>query len=134
MSDLGTFKGLGAANFGVEFLSTASTALALTYDQQGKLLIFNGQTSCSRILLPQPAAGVVFRIFFTGAGGVSSVHKICSTVGGSDILCGATTKKAVGNETTAQTGVGIELIGINEYRYVASRFGGSTLNINSTTT
>lgn len=134
MSELGTFKGLGAANFGVEFLSTASTRVNLDYNQQGKLLIFNGQTTQSHIALPQPAAGIVFRIFFTGAGGVSTAHKICSTVGGSDILCAATTKKAVANETTAQIGVGIELIGINEFRYVASRFGGSTLNINSTTT
>ncbi len=134
MSELGTFKGLGAANFGVEFLSTASTLVNLDYDQQGKLLIFGGQTSCSRIILPQPAAGIVFRVFFTGAGGVTSAHKIISTVGGSDILCAATTKKGVANETTAQTGVGIELIGINDRRYVASRFGGSTLNINSTTT
>ena len=134
MSKLASYKGLGAYNYGVEFLSTASTLVTLDYEQQGKLLIFNGQTSASRIRLPQPEAGIVYNIFFTGAGGVSTSHKICSTVGGSDILCDATTKKAVANETTAQTGVGIQLIGLNEFRYVASRFGGSTLNINSTTT
>ncbi|MHA2066516.1 MAG: hypothetical protein ACXABY_19260 [Candidatus Thorarchaeota archaeon] len=132
-----TYMGLGHPGYpgeAVEFLSTASTVVTLNYSQQGNLLIFNGQTSASRIRLPQPAAGMVYNILFTGAGGVTTAHKICSTVGGSKIQCAGTTANAVANETTAQIGVGIQLIGLNDTLWLASRFGGSTLNINSTST
>ena len=131
--NLATYMGLGAAAYGIEFLSNATTAVELDYSHQGKLLIFPGQTSCSRIKVPAPVPGMVFNIYFTGSGGVSSAHKITSTGDLHDIKC-ITTAQGVACETTVTMGMGITLIGLNNVHWQASRFGGSTLNINSTTT
>ena len=131
--NLATYMGLGAAEYGVEFLSTLTTSVDLDYSQQGKLLIFAGQTTQSQINVPAPVAGMVFNIYFTGSGGVSTAHKICSSGDLHDIKC-ITTAQAVACETTVTMGTGITLIGLNNVHWQASRFGGSTLNINSTTT
>lgn len=131
MSGLGTYMGLGAPQYGVEQLTTASTTIDITNDQQGKLLIFDG--GIRQINLPTPEAGKVFRLM-NSTGGVSTVTKILSTGASIDIQCDATTAQGVGCESTVEGGIIIELIGISDYRYIASRAGGSTLNINSTTT
>ena len=136
MSRLASYSGLGAAVLGAEELSTLSTAINLTPDQQGKLLWFD--SGIRQINLPKPEAGMRFLIMNT-SGGESSVTKILSS-GESDILVGsvtasvATTAKGVGCESTVEHGIIIELIGINDYRWVASRLGGSTLNIIDVTT
>ena len=130
MGNLASYKGLGAPNAAVEFLSTASTAVNLTVDQQGKLLIFDA--GIRQLNLPAPEAGMKFSIM-NSTGGVSTVTKILSS-GAYDILCAATTAKGVACESTVETGIIIDLVAINDYRWVASRRGGSTLNINSTTT
>ncbi|MHA2066515.1 MAG: hypothetical protein ACXABY_19255 [Candidatus Thorarchaeota archaeon] len=130
MANLASYKGLGAPLLDVEALSTASTAVNLTADQQGKLLWFDG--GIRQINLPQPEAGMVYWLANT-TGGVTTVTKILSS-GESDILTAASTAKGVACESTVEAGIIIKVIGINDYRWVASREGGSTLNINTTTT
>jgi len=73
-------------------------------------------------------------IFLESPTQASTPTKIISSGDNYDILCDASTAQAVTNETTAENGVGISLIAITDFRWVASRFGGSTLNINSTST
>jgi len=127
-----TYKGLGSPVLDVEFLSTASTALTLTQEQQSKLLVWGGQSSAARIRLPAPEAGVEYFIFFNDAA-VSSATKITSS-GAYDIVCGGTTAKAVVLASTAELGAGHHLVAINSYRWVLDRFGGSTLNSTNGTT
>ncbi len=131
MSKLASYMGLGSPQSNVEIVSPASTSYALTLNQQGKLLAF--ETGAAQINLPAPETGMVYNILFlAGPTQATTPTKIDSS--GYDILCDASTAKAVCNETTVENGVGISLFAINEFRWVASRFGGSTLNINSTTT
>jgi len=130
MGNLATYKGLGSPVFDVEFLGTGSTRITLTADQQSKLLISGGDAR--QIRLPAPEVGMVYNVFFS-SGGVSTATKITSS-GAYDILTAGTTAKGVANESTAERGVWVQLVAINSFRWVASRLGGSTLNINSTTT
>lgn len=127
-----TFKGLGSPSLEVEFLSTASTALTLTQDQQSKFLVWNGQAAASRIRLPAPEAGMEYFIYFNDAA-VSSATKITSS-GVYDIVCGNTTAKAVILASTAELSAGHHLIAINSYRWAALRIGASTLNSTNGTT
>ena len=130
MSRLASYKGLGAPLLDVEQLSSASTAINLTPDQQGKLLWFDG--GIRQLNLPKPEAGMQFMIMNT-TGGVSTVTKILSS-GESDIQTFETTAKGVANATTVEAGVIAHLIAINDYRWIASRMGGSTLALGAVTT
>ena len=132
MSGLATYRGLGAPGLLIENVSLASTLVTLTLDQQGKVLVFDNTTAASRIRLPAPEAGIVYNVLFS-TGGVSSRTKITSS-GVYDILVAGTTGKGVANESTAEKGVIIQLVGLSEFRWAASRLGASTLNINSTST
>lgn len=132
MARKATYQGLGEAGSLVEHLSTASTALTLTDDQQGKWLVWNGQAAASRIRLPAPEAGMVYRILLNGPA-VSSATKILSS-GVYDIRTGNSTAKGVAAETTVENGQGFEFVALNDVRWHASRVGGSTLAITSTTT
>src|SRR3990167_10613004 len=78
---LASYRGLGVPSVPVEFLSTASTALTLTQDQQARLLIWGGQAAASRINLPAPEAGMTYEIFFNGQA-VSSATKIIANAAG----------------------------------------------------
>ena len=129
---LATYKGLGALSARVEQVSLATTRVTLTQDQQGALLILDGSTgSTVEIALPAPAAGMIYNLFFS-TGSVSVVTKILST-GVYDILVGGTTAKGVANATTAERGQGISLVAINEFRWIADRFGGTTLALATAT-
>jgi len=101
MSRLASYKGLGAPLLDIEQLSSASSVVNLTVDQQGKLLWFDG--GIGRLNLPKPEAGMVYMIM-NSTGGVSTVTKILSS-GESDILTAATTAKGVGNASTVEAGV-----------------------------
>ena len=127
-----TYKGLGSPSLDVEFLSTASTALTLTQDQQSKLLVWGGQAAAARIRLPAPEAGMEYFILFNDAA-VSSATKITSS-GVYDIVCGNTTAKVVILGSTAELGGGHHLVAINSYRWFADRFGNSTMNSTNGTT
>jgi len=76
MSRLASYRGQGAPVLEIEELSTLSTAIDLTADQQGKLLIFD--SGVGRLRLPKPEAGMVFMIM-NSSGGVSTVAKILSS-------------------------------------------------------
>ena len=129
---LATYKGLGALSARVEQVSLATTRVTLTQDQQGALLILDGSTgSTVEIALPAPAAGMIYNLFFS-TGSVSVVTKILST-GVYDILVGGTTAKGVANATTVERGQGISLVAINEFRWIADRFGGTTLALATAT-
>ena len=130
MGNLATYKGLGSPVFDVEFLPTNSSRLTLTADQQSKLLISGGDAR--QIRLPAPEVGMVYNVFFS-SGGVSTATKITSS-GAYDILCGGSTAKGVANASTVEMGVWIQLVAINSFRWVASRLGGSTLQVQSTST
>ena len=130
MGNLATYKGLGSPVFDVEFLATNSSRLTLTADQQSKLLISGGDAR--QIRLPAPEVGMVYNVLFS-SGGVSTATKITSS-GAYDILCGASTAKGVANASTVEMGVWIQLVAINSFRWVASRLGGSTLQVQSTST
>ena len=124
MARLASYKGVGAPAQLVEALSVTSTLLTLTDDQQGKFLTWGGQSSASRIRLPAPEAGMVYTIAFNGPG-VSTATKITSS-GAYDILTANTTGKGVSNETTAERGQVIQLVAINDVRWLATRQGGTT--------
>ncbi len=130
MSRLASYKGMGAPLLQVEQLSSASTAVNLTPDQQGKFLWFDG--GIRQINLPAPEAGMTFMIM-NSTGGHTTVTKILSS-GESDILTAASTAKGVGNFSTVEAGVIIKVTAINDYRWVASRMGGSTLALAAVTT
>ena len=127
-----TYKGLGQPGLDVEFLSTASTALTLTQDQQSKVLVWGGQSSAARIRLPAPEAGMEYFILFTDAA-VSSATKITSS-GAYDIVCGNTTAKAVILGSTAELSAGHHLVAINSYRWFADRLGVSSITSTNGTT
>jgi len=133
-----SYRGLGAAFAGAKFISTASTVVQLTVDDQAYLLLVGGDgwTSAARLLLPKPELGMHFKILFIGDA-VSSATKICST--GADIdmyVANDTTCQAVALASTAEGGGGIEVFGINSQRYVAWDFAGTSAAraLGSTTT
>lgn len=86
--------------FGVETLSTASTAVTITSTQSGKLLVSNGMTSGVTITLPTAVAGLSY-IILQGAGHTSVALTVLGSSDG-DILFGGG-----GNTTLATSGVGI---------------------------
>ena len=130
---LATYQGLGAISARVEQVSLATTRVALTQDQQGALLVLDGSTgSTVEIALPtSPVAGMKYNLFFS-TGAVTVVTKVLST-GVYDILVGDTTAKGVANATTVERGQGISLTAVNEFRWVADRFGGTTLALATAT-
>ena len=129
---LATYRGLGELSARVEQVSLATTRVTLTQDQQGALLVLDGSTgSTVEIALPVPAAGMEYKLFFS-TGAVSVVTKVLST-GPYDILVGDTTAKGVANATTVERGQGISLTAVNEFRWVADRFGGTTLALATAT-
>jgi len=131
MSRVASYKGLGAPASLIEIVTPGSTTYTLSDDQQNKLLCF--KTGAAQINLPTPEEGMIFNIFFLESPTQgSTATKVLSS--GYDILCAATTAKGVANGSTAENGVGIRLIGLNGTRWLADRFGGSTLPITSTTT
>ena len=123
-----SYKGLGAAFAGVKFLSTASTAISLTVDDQAYLLLVGGEgwTSAARIALPTPEAGMRFSIYFIGDA-VSSPTKITSTGDDQDMYASPdSTGQCVVLASTQEGGAGIHVMGINDNRYVAWDFAGSS--------
>lgn len=132
MSNKATYMGLGAPVADVEFLSTASTSVDLTVDQQNKLLVVDG-AAIRQINLPAPEAGMSYHFVFNSSGGAASTAtKVLSS--GYDILVAGTTGKGVANETTAQGGAVFAVFAINSYRWIATRGSASSLNVNSTST
>ena len=133
-----SYMGLGAGFQGAKFHSTASTAITFTADDQAYLNLVGGDgwASAARVKLPKPEAGVRFDVFFIGDA-VSSATKICSTGDDFDIyVVNDTTCQAVALNSTAEGGGGITMFGINNNRYVAWDFAGSSANraLQSTTT
>ena len=130
MSNLVSFMGLGARNREVELLSTASTALALTYEQQEKLLVWAGQAGAARLTLPQGEPGMAYNVFFT-ADAVSSATKILTPDTSDFYVVDGTTDRGIACASTVEGGLGISVYCINTNRWVADRFGASTLAIGS---
>jgi len=135
-----SYNGLGGNFLGVKVISTVSTAYSVTVDDQGYLLIVGGSGEMTgggnRLLLPKPEAGMRFDIFFT-ADTVTTATKITSSGTDQDIyVSDDTTGKGVALASTAQGGGGITVFGINDHRYVAWDFAGSsgTRAANSTST
>ena len=138
---LASYRGLGSPSVPVEFLSTASTALTLTQDQQARLLVWNGQSSAARINLPRPEAGMSYKIFFNALA-VSSATKIISNAAGTyDMVLGGvaagSTAVAVAVGTTGELGKSLELVAINDTRWAVFQTYATTVdtqNLESTTT
>ena len=133
MSNIATYKGQANLLSNVEFVSTASTVVTLTYEQQDKWLFIGGDgwSSAARVRLPAPEAGIMYRIFFSGDA-VSSATKItCS--GAYDIYYAhvdrvETTGKAVSLGSTLEGGAYLQLLGMNAYRWAVVDAKGSTVN------
>ena len=140
MSRLATFNILGFAEQDVELLSTASTALALSDDQQNKILVWGGQSSAARISLPTPELGMRYNVFFSDDA-VSSATKFISS-GDFDIYYAhqdqvQTTAKAVAYGSTLEGGQFVEFVAISDFRWAvlrASRSSVSGAGIGTTTT
>ena len=114
---LGTYMGMGGLSNSVEHISLASTRITLTDDQQGKLLILDDSTgSTVEIALPAPEAGMCYTLYFS-TGAVSAVTKVLSTA--FDIKVAGSTAKGAAFNTTAETGMGMVLYAISDYRWVA---------------
>ncbi len=109
-----------------EKLSTASTALQLTLDQQDKLLLWPGHSSASRLTLPNAEAGLTFNIFFQ-ADAVSSATKILAKDTDDFFIEDGSTDRGAGVGSTIEGGVGITVIAIDNHRWIADRFGASTV-------
>ena len=127
MDQLATYKGLGAFIGGVETLSSASTIVTLTPDQQGKLLLWPGNAGSARILLPAPSAGMVFRILCVDDA-VSSATKFVSSGGAVDIYYAhldkvQTTGRAVSLGTTLEGGGWVEFTGLSGTRWAVTDWG-----------
>ena len=132
MARLATYRGIGAVGTLVETLSTASTALTLTDDQQGKLLLWPGHSSASRIRLPAPEAGMVYNFAFMGPA-ASTATKILSS-GAYDIYTTGTTGKGVSRASTVENGSVLTLVAISDTRWLALDAGVSTVAVASTST
>ena len=135
-----TYQGLGAPSVPVSFISTVSTAYTLTQDDQGRLLIYNGQSSAARFNLPTPEAGMSYEIFFNSQAASSATKIIANALGTYDIVVaglGGSTAVAVAVGTTAELGTGVKFIAINDTRWAAFQTFGTSLdsrNLESTTT
>lgn len=141
MSRLGSYQGLGARRTEVENLSTASTRNTLTDSQQDRLLIAGGWSSGAAIVLPQPEAGMQYRIFF-GIDATSAATRFVGNTAGSDVYffstAGAeTTAAAVAFQSTQEGGAWIEFTGLSDVRWAVTGMPGTTLaglSLASTTT
>lgn len=141
MVDKATYKGLGAFVGGVETLSSASTIVTLTLDQQSQLLLWPGQAGASRILLPQAQIGLVYKVYFIDDA-VSSATKLVSSGGSDDIYYAhidrvQTTGQAVSLGSTLEGGGWIEVTAISDVRWAVTDAKSSTvtgLNLGTTTT
>lgn len=132
-----TYRGLGAPSQRIVFLSTASTVLTLVDADQGALLVWNGQSSASRFILPAPSAGMAYEFLFNGPAVSSATKVIANTPGTYDILFHNTTGVAIAVGTTAEFGASYRLVAINDARWAAFQDYGSTvdsINLESTTT
>ena len=122
--DKGTYKGLGAFDSAIETLSTASTVLTLTLDQQGKTLLWGGQAAASRIVLPQAQLGLVYTIVYTDDAFSSATMISCS--GGTDDIYYShvdqvqTTGQGVSYGSTLEGGQRVELTGISSVRWMVT--------------
>ena len=130
MSRLATYNILGFADDRVEFLSTASTALTLSDDQQNKILVWGGQAAASRINLPAPEQGMRYSVFFSDDA-VSSATKFASS--GFDIYYAhqdqvQSTAAAVAYGSTLEGGMFVEFIALNEFRWAVLRASRTTLS------
>lgn len=119
-------------------LSTISTALSLSIDEQDSYLNWGGQSSAARITLPQPEEGLFYQIYLTGPA-VSTATKFLSSANtpdgrSVDIVTGGTSAKGVAFATTVENGASIQFLGLNDRRWMALRGPGSTVAITSTTT
>jgi hypothetical protein len=140
MSDKATYKGLGAFIGGVETLSSASTIVTLTLDQQSKLLLWPGNAGPSRILLPQAQIGLVYRVAIIDDA-VSSATKFVSSGGSDDLYFSIetqiqTTGQAVAYGSTLEGGqvVTMEAISDNRWLVTGTRTTVSDGGLGSTTT
>lgn len=131
------FRGLGKLNQELVNLSTGSTVLSLTLDQQDAYCIWGGQSSAARIRLPAPEEGMFYQIFMNGPG-VSTATKFLSsalTFDGRrpDFVVGGTTAAGVAFASTAENGASIEFVGLSNYRWLALRGSGTTVGIGTAT-
>lgn len=127
MSNRATYMGLGSPLSRVEYLSTASTALELDASYQGALLVWQGQAGAARITLPQPSGfGEVYNFFFL-ADAVSSATKILANDAQDFYIADGSTERGVANGSTVEGGVGITVMSLSEHRWIADRWGASTI-------
>ena len=129
MSRLGSYRGLGAPQWQVENLSTASTALTLTDDQQGKLLIWNANAGAARINLPAPEAGMTFTIYFHEDAVSSGTKIIANNAGTFDFyLIDGTTGVAFApaDASTIEGGIGVTVTALNGLQWIVDKWGAST--------
>jgi hypothetical protein len=127
--------GLGGPQLQVENLTTGSTTLTLTDDQQGKLLVWNGQTSAARICLPQPETGMPYHIYFHSDAASSGTKIIATSVGAYDVyLIDGTTGEcfAPADGSTVEGGIGVSLFAITDTRWIVDKWGASTLGFAAT--
>jgi hypothetical protein len=141
MSRLATYKGLGAPVLAIENLSTASTRVTLTNDQQGKLLVSANFSSGAAIVLPQPETGMQYNIFF-GSDATSAATRIVGNTGDSDIYSLTTahvdsTDAAVAYGSTAEGAKWLQFTAISDVRWAVTNCDVSTIlaaGLQSTTT
>ena len=132
MPRLASYQGLGAPGLRVTNLSSASTALTLTDDQQSALLIWNSQSSASRISLPAPEIGMQYTIFM-GGDAVSSATKFISNGAGTydfyyaSTAAVETTGVAVAFGSTAEGGLFVEFTAISDVRWAITKQPYSTV-------
>jgi len=116
MSRVPSYMGLGAPNNYPKKLSTASTKCSIDVEDAGRVLLWNGQSSATRIVLPTPEFGLHF-IFLLISDAVSSGTKIGTSA--FDIVLAGSTGKYAAFGSTSEDGQAIEFIGISDNRYVA---------------
>jgi len=136
-----SYQGLGAPSQRVVFLSTASTVVTLSQDDQGALLVWNGQAGASRFNLPAPSAGMSYEFFFNDLAVSSATKIISNALGTYDIVikgvAAGTTAVAVAIGTTGELGASFKLVAINDTRWAAFQTYATTVdtqNLESTTT
>lgn len=130
MSRRASYMGLGTPQLQIEYLSTASTVVTLTDDQQSKLLIWNGHdTSAVRINMPAPETGMQYSVYFQGDAISSGTKFIASSIAEYDFyLVDGTTAEvfAAADGSTVEGGVGVTMIAITDYRWIVDKWGCST--------
>ena len=129
--------GVGKMNVELRNLSTVSTALTLSLDDQDAYLVWGGQSSASRITLPYPEAGLFYQIFLNGPG-VSTATKFLSTANNLDglsvdIITGGSTAKGAALASTVEAGASVQFLGLDSRRWLALRGPGSTVALGTAT-